>query len=73
MAVHFEKTHFACKLPECKEKGFIVFKDKSELDYHNQKEHGMGTSRIVVKHKDPKANVPMKDKEGLDVSSQVRL
>ncbi len=71
MAKHFEKTHYACKFDECKQRGFIVYKDKSELDNHLYKEHAIGNGKVVLKTKDQNTHVVIKDNEGVDCIDQL--
>lgn len=71
MAVHFDKSHYACKDIECQQRGFIAFKEKSELVNHKFKDHGIGQGKVIVRSKDPNAHNTLKDKEGVDFSHQV--
>lgn len=71
MAIHFDKSHYACRDLECKQRGFIVFKDKTELDNHKFKEHGIGTGKVIVRTSKNNENVKIKDKEGRNFEDQV--
>lgn len=47
---HFKRDHFVCTVPQCVEKGFVVFADDLELAAHMIKEHGhiTGSNKMVI-------------------------
>lgn len=47
---HFKRDHFVCTVPQCVEKGFVVFADDLELAAHMVKEHGhiTGSNKMVI-------------------------
>lgn len=73
LAVHFDKSHFACRDHDCKARGFVAFRHKFQLDDHRYKVHGHpGNSRVIVTSKDEEdLNNELKDSIGVNMTKQV--